>query len=409
MKKNILIILPWLPWPLTSGGNQAMFNGIKAIQDECNVFVAYMEGRKDYHKNERGQLQKILQKVNIMPCLYNPLKKIGFGLIDLICEKLAHYLIKDQRSKICRNMVAKYNLKSKEQIEFINQIIDKYNIDIVQCEMLSQLTWGLSLPKKVKKVFVHHELGYVRDELTFKERERDSYINSCMNASRMLEISTLNTFDKIITLSPIDTAKLQDAGVTTSISSSFAIVKTGYSFEQENEFRYILSFVGPENHLPNKVGIEWFLQNCWQKLLAKREYQLHIIGKWSEETITSIQSKYCNVHFLGFVPDLSEVIKNTTMIVPITIGSGIRMKILEAASCGVPIVCTSVGVEGIPFEDDIHAYIADESDEFVDKIIKLENQQNRERLRTNANKIVQTSYSIEALKDNRIRIYNSLQ
>ena len=41
MKKNILLILPWLPWPLNSGGNQAMFNSIKAIKDIANVIAIY--------------------------------------------------------------------------------------------------------------------------------------------------------------------------------------------------------------------------------------------------------------------------------------------------------------------------------------------------------------------------------
>ena len=44
-------------------------------------------------------------------------------------------------------------------------------------------------------------------------------------------------------------------------------------------------------------------------------------------------------------------IANTIMIVPITIGSGIRMKILEAISNGVPVVSTSIGAQGLPLED----------------------------------------------------------
>ena len=46
MKKNILIILPWLPYPTTSGGNKAMFNGILAIKDYYRTHVLYVDNSK---------------------------------------------------------------------------------------------------------------------------------------------------------------------------------------------------------------------------------------------------------------------------------------------------------------------------------------------------------------------------
>lgn len=409
MKKNILIILPWLPWPLNSGGDQAMFNGIKAIQNDCNVVVVYMEGRKDRHKQERLQLNKILPNVTILPCLYNPFKVKGFALLDLICEKLNEIFIKDNRKWLCRRMISKYALKPEERIAYIIKVINDYNISIVQCEMLSQLSWGLSLPQNVKKVFVHHELGFVRDELSFKGNVCDPYVKTCIQASKLIELSLLNEFDKIITLSDIDATKLYMAGVNTSITPSFAIVDTNVVNKLNIKYKYELSFVGPENHSPNKIGLECFLCTCWNKLLEINDgYCLNIIGAWTNETKERLQKQYKNLVFRGFVPDLYSAINNTTMIVPITIGSGIRMKILEAASCGVPIVTTKVGVEGIPFKDGIHACVSDKIEDFIEKIIFLENYVERERMAANAIKVIKQKYSLEALTKDRLNTYNQL-
>ena len=41
MKKNILFILPYLPWPLVRGGHQALFNGIDCLKEDFNIFVAF--------------------------------------------------------------------------------------------------------------------------------------------------------------------------------------------------------------------------------------------------------------------------------------------------------------------------------------------------------------------------------
>lgn len=59
------------------------------------------------------------------------------------------------------------------------------------------------------------------------------------------------------------------------------------------------------------------------------------------------------------------------MITPIRIGSGVRMKILEAMNYGSPLVTTSVGCEGIGLDNDKDCFIADDSKSFIDAILKL--------------------------------------
>ena len=94
------------------------------------------------------------------------------------------------------------------------------------------------------------------------------------------------------------------------------------------------------------------------------------------------------------------------MIVPITIGSGIRMKILEAASRGVPFVTTTVGVEGIPVENGVHCFVADTPGDFFEAVVKLQDTELRRRFAVNANQLVKKCFSVEALRKNRLDIYN---
>jgi glycosyltransferase involved in cell wall biosynthesis len=176
---------------------------------------------------------------------------------------------------------------------------------------------------------------------------------------------------------------------------------------REEKIRKVLSYVGPEMHYPNYDGIMWFLENCWPLLQAKdQEYTMQIIGLWSEQTATELAEKYHNkVKCVGFVDDLGEALSGTTMIVPLNIGSGIRMKILEAAQLNVPVVTTSVGGEGLPLKDGENSYVADEPNLFVDDILNLQDKSLREKFVTNLRKEIATKYSLQALKDSRISLY----
>ncbi len=227
--------------------------------------------------------------------------------------------------------------------------------------------------------------------------------------AKTLEISYLNKFDHIITLSSTDSQKLRDAGVTTKIHNSFATIKTSDINAPKSDNFHELTFVGPDNHIPNVVGIQWFLDNCWQQLLqADPNYHLTIIGKWSEDNITSFTSQYQNVSFAGFVDVLKSALQNTIMIVPITIGSGIRMKIQEASSLGVPFISTSVGAEGIPVESGRHCLIADTSEDFVNAILQMKDDNLRQKFIRNAHLMVKEHYSLDALRKNRLDFYTSL-
>jgi glycosyltransferase involved in cell wall biosynthesis len=111
---------------------------------------------------------------------------------------------------------------------------------------------------------------------------------------------------------------------------------------------------------------------------------------------------------MGFVENLESAIQNTIMIVPITIGSGIRMKILEAAKLGIPFVSTTIGAEGIPVQSGKHCLLADDPSDFVDAILQLRDHDKRAMFIKKAHQLIEDNYSLEALKLNRHSLYASI-
>ena len=224
--------------------------------------------------------------------------------------------------------------------------------------------------------------------------------------NKLVEIELLNKFDYVITLSSIDSEKLKEEKVTTEIITSLATVKENQLEIPQQPIRKVLSYLGPEFHYPNYEGVMWFLDNCWTQILAKdKDYSLQIIGKWSSMTINLIEKKYKNVKCVGFVNDLVQTLSGTTMIVPLNIGSGIRMKILEAAQYNVPVVTTSVGVEGLPLVNGVHLFVADTSEDFIESILRLQNNELREKFIDATKNVIKYNYSVNKLKESREFLY----
>lgn len=417
--KKILFVLPFLPYPMTSGGAQAIFNGIDVVKDELDVYVTFESKAIDKENIDKFRLL-LDDKIKILPYWVPVRERKGpnlrqrfynvFFRIERKLRKLAGYDFTPVRIPHKSWLREELSPKRIGFAKHVCNLVDEYQIDIVQCEMLCNVTFGLMLPQSVRKVFVHHELGWVVHGLELMQQKGDSFEQRMfLEHYKHCEIGLLNAFDDVITLSSVDTEKLLQAGTTANVHTSLAIVNTSHDKLLSLQNSRVLSFVGPECNLPNVAGLKWFLDNVWEKLLQKDAgYELQIIGRWSHDRISELLNGHDHVRYLGFVEDLASVLKDTIMIVPITVGSGIRMKILEAASMGIPFVTTSVGVEGIPVENGVHCLVADTPEGFCDAVLRLQDGELKTRLASNANRMVAERFTLDALRNNRLNIYSMM-
>lgn len=127
-------------------------------------------------------------------------------------------------------------------------------------------------------------------------------------------------------------------------------------------------FVG-SNTAPNVIGLKWFLETSWPEILkAVPDCQLNVAGG----VAAGFSRPYRNVNFMGAVPSLTGFYSEAAVVIsPLTVGSGLKIKIGEALSHGKAVVATSVSVEGI--SDDVLSHIAvcDEPEAFAQSVSKL--------------------------------------
>ena len=105
------------------------------------------------------------------------------------------------------------------------------------------------------------------------------------------------------------------------------------------------------------------------------------------------------VTFTGYLDDIRPQVQgNWICIVPLRIGGGTRLKILEAMALGTPVVSTSKGAEGLNVEHGENILIADEPDVFAHEVIRLmDDHALRDRLVKNARILVKENYGWQSI------------
>ena len=111
-------------------------------------------------------------------------------------------------------------------------------------------------------------------------------------------------------------------------------------------------FSGMMDYEPNILAVHYIVEKIMP--LLGSNYSVSFVGKNCSEELKSLESN--NVHFVGYVDDMKKELQKYDMyICPIIAGSGVKNKILQAASVGLPIVSNSLGIEGV--EEDIKKFV----------------------------------------------------
>ena len=153
-------------------------------------------------------------------------------------------------------------------------------------------------------------------------------------------------------------------------------------------------FVGA-NIQPNRTGATWLLEKVWPIVLAKRpDATLHFAGTIGKSIPEGIEG----VRVLGIVEELeSEYAHAAVCVAPLLIGSGIKIKLLEAMSYGKATVATSVGVQGLEQWVADVVEVSDDPEGFAAGILKLlQDDALRKQREAGALELIRRYYSTEA-------------
>lgn len=164
-------------------------------------------------------------------------------------------------------------------------------------------------------------------------------------------------------------------------------------------------FVGNLNYAPNQEAIQLLSSKIAPKVTEKiQNVKFLVIGKLKSKL------ELPGLVFTGFVDNLSDVLSiSDVAVAPLFQGSGTRLKILEYFSCGLPVVSTSIGAEGLEVENGVNIFIEDNLEEFAHRIVELLNNKSLSvAIGASAKELAVASYDWENIAKNLENEYRSL-
>ncbi len=169
-------------------------------------------------------------------------------------------------------------------------------------------------------------------------------------------------------------------------------------------------FSGNMLYGPNIQAVKWFTENCFFRIQKEISNVSFVIAGNAPPLNIRKLGNNTGISVHGFVESMPDaLIKASLAVAPMQSGSGMQFKILEAMSCGLPVVTNTLGLGDIKAKDEVEILLAETPDDFVDKIVKiLDNNKLARQIGNHAREFVLSNHNWEDTTDIVEGIYNQI-
>lgn len=331
------------------------------------LFFLYSSLPIPIKKKYRSLKQIVLKPLNLEfkdDSDINPnLIKINSNLYEVI-QKETISLIKQEIQRL------------SPQIIIANYVWMAYTLDLANFNTLKVIITIDVMHERLAS-FEKYNLGSIEPHLSIWDRQTEA--KALEKADLLLAIQE----DEAITLKNlVPNTEVLAVPIAVNLHSSIS-----------NQVRNRCLFIGSESK-HNFYSLNWFLEEIWPKLVEEiPSAELNICGR----VCTWFQNDYKNVNFKGIVPDLSlEYSQAQVCIIPSLVGSGLKIKLIEALSYGKACVSTSIGLQGLTELSNEVVLLADDPDDFRLAVLGLlTNNEKREKIESLAKDYIINNLSPE--------------
>jgi polysaccharide biosynthesis protein PslH len=323
---NILYIMTRPPFPVTTGDRVLIYNRLIRLHKKHDISLVIF-----YQKS---------QELEDMKEIYGYCKKIWTfkrSRITSMFGVLINFLFSYDPIQVLFYKSRNINRK-------IEKIMKDNDFDIVNVFLIRGLPYVCNSTVPVILDMVDSM------QLNFSRRH-DNADNFFEKKIYSLELERVVKYEKNLPESVVKTlfvAKKDGMKITSKKQVIPLGVDTNKFFPSFKKNKKTIIFTGNMSYSPNIQAVKWFLDNCFNKICEKVDGTVVFIIAGINPTREILRYQADNIIITGYVDSLSELISHSAIsIAPMQSGSGMQNKILEAMSCAIPVVTTTLGLGSI--------------------------------------------------------------
>jgi glycosyltransferase involved in cell wall biosynthesis len=237
---------------------------------------------------------------------------------------------------------------------------------------------------------------YLRPVLRLEAKRVKRYeANLVLDFEHTLAVTTIDKKDLMDAVSEM--APRSEQGVSQKITVIPIAVDTARlaPIQRQAGSTNILT-LGTLHYPPNADGIRWFATEVFPLITRQiPEATLTILGKNPPaDFLKMAEDNPGKITVTGYAPELTPYMQQAAlMVIPVRAGSGMRVRILEALALAMPIVTTTIGLEGIDAKNDEEVLVSDTPDDFAAAVIRLMGDADLQtRLAQNGRRLAEETY-----------------
>lgn len=353
---RILEITPYAPVPPTWGGALRIFHLLKQMVKRHTVTLLTYGGAEEY-RLLREYFGDELERIYLMESPWtNHWRRLGQLYALGTNHSYFHLQVYTRRMQ-----------------RFLDRLMERHDIDLIQSEFA--VLGAFDLKTGAPRILDAHNVEY------------DNFRRMCENAPTLLrrfhyrreyrkffaeEIAACRKHDAIFVTSPRDKAILDgDVPEIPKFILPNGVDTAYFTPTAEPPDPFALVFTGMMAYVPNYDGMQYFLDAIFPRILRSvPQAKIYIVGSRPPRRL--LRRAADNVIVTGYVDDVRPYIQRASVyVVPLRMGGGTRLKVVEAMSMRRPIVSTSIGCEGIGVQDGESLLVRDDPSAFADAVVEL--------------------------------------
>jgi glycosyltransferase involved in cell wall biosynthesis len=359
--------------PVDTGGKIRSFNILRRLaKDHELTLISYYGGRRD-PDYEAALPQQFPQSQIVYTAAAD---SDGLrGVLDYLYRlpRFAPYSVSKFTHRSVRKLIARQLSGGQFDVAICDFLAASLNFTL---NFTPNFT--LNYPKKLPipcVLFQHNVESSLWQRMATTESHPLRKLAYALESARMsrYERRTLARFHHIIAVSEHDRQQMLEMCPACEIT----VVPTGVDIQQfpvgppSSATPPRIVFTGSMDWEPNVDAVEYFCGQIWPRILAEfPDAIFQIVGRNPFAKVQRLASP--SVQVTGTVPSVTDYLRDATVVVvPLRIGGGTRLKIYEAMAMGKALVSTSIGAEGLSFENGRDLLLADDASSFGDAILLL--------------------------------------